>query len=181
MKWIWLVLLMVGCASSRKNFKADSVKAGEAAAIGVVKVFYNGKPMKEGCAVCLNSVNGPCQKLEEDGLVFQSLPVGQASVRRIVCHDVSGQHYNIEEATFQNPEGVNYFGEVQLHWTNKGGFKTSQMFGALGAMMDESKNDGKLTMNVTEGDFKSVVAEYESQTGTPKSKVKKSLVKYRLV
>lgn len=171
-----LVLGLSGCASSRKDFNEKSIKPGQAAVIGQVNIRYNGKLKNKQCYVCFNSVNGPCQKLDDDGLVFLSVPQGQGSLRRVECQDVSRQHYNLQDVVFNVREGVNYFGAVDLSWQNQGGFKATDMFGAIGAALSESKNDGTLQIRVREGEINKIVQEYERQTSQSKLTVNKSLL-----
>ncbi len=172
-----LVSILAGCASpTYKDFKTEKVKPTEGIAIGTVKIRYNGKDMSKGCAVCLTSVNGPCQSLAENGLVFLSAPKGESSLRRIVCSDVSAQHYNIQNVNFTIHDGVTYFGNVDIDWANAGGFKSSDMFGAIGAIVSESKNDGTIKVRVSDRNMKDVVEAYEQQTGQKTKPVKNLLV-----
>ncbi len=168
-------LFSLGCATTYKDFKTESVKPTDGVAIGKVNIIYNGKNLNEKCAVCLNSINGPCQSLTREGLVFKNIPKGEASIRRVACKDISMQHYNIQGANFKVLEGVNYFGHVDIHWENKGGFKASDMFGAIGAIVSESKNDGKIRMSVREGDLLEILRTYETQTKQVGTKVTKSV------
>lgn len=171
-----VVVFLSGCATTYKDFKPSQVKPEEGVAIGKVNIKYNGKDFNKECAVCLNSVNGPCQNLTPEGFVFKNIPKGEASLRRIACKDTSLQHYNMNGATFQVVEGTNYFGNVEIEWANKGGFKASDMFGAIGALVSESSNDGTIKMTVKEGNMGEVVKAYEDQT-KQKSKSTKSIVK----
>jgi hypothetical protein len=170
-------LLLSGCATTYKDFKTSDIKPNEAVAIGKVNIKYNGKSMNNECFVCLNSSNGPCQKLTEEGFVFQNIPKGVASLSRIACKDTSQQHYNITGANFKVADDVNYFGEVNIDWTNKGGFKTSDLFGAVGMLISEANNDGTIKMNIKEGNMNDVVKAYEQQTKLEKIKANKCLIK----
>ena len=71
----FISLSLVGCATTYKDFKPSKVKPDEGVAIGKVNIKYNGKDLNKECAVCLNSVNGPCQNLTEEGLVFQNMGI----------------------------------------------------------------------------------------------------------
>lgn len=170
-------LVITGCATTYKDFKPSKVKPDEGVAIGKVNIKYNGKDFNKECAVCLNSVNGPCQNLTEEGLIFQNIKKGESSVRRIACKDTSMHHYNIDGANFTQADGVTYFGQVEVEWTNGGGFKTSDMFGLIGAMVSESKNDGTIKMSVSPGNMAEVVKVYEQQTKLENIKASKSVVK----
>lgn len=172
-----LGLFLAGCATTYKDFKTAYIKPNEGVAIGKVNIKYNGKDLNKECAVCLNSVNGPCQNLTDEGLVFKNIPKGEASIRRIACKDTSLQHYNMSGANFQVGEGVTYFGQVDIDWANKGGFKASDMFGAIGAAISESSNDGTIKMSVKDGNIAEVVKAYEQQTKQEKIKATKSLAK----
>lgn len=166
-----------GCATTYKDFKTSEIKANEGVAIGKVNIKYNGKDMNKDCAICLNSINGPCQNLTEDGIVFKNIPKGDATLRRVVCKDSSMQHYNIEGAKFVVADDINYFGEVNIEWANKGGFKASDMFGAIGAIVSESSNDGTIKLSVKEGNMKEVVRAYEQQTKLENVKTSKTLIR----
>ncbi len=172
-----LGIYLTACATTHKDFKLADVKPTEGVVVGKVNIKYNGKDMNKECAVCLNSVNGPCQNLTENGFVFKNIPKGEATLRRIACKDVSLQHYNIAGATFQVADGVTYFGQVDIEWANKGGFHVGDMFGAIGAAISESSNDGTIKMSVKEGNMTEVVRAYEQQTSQEKLKPSKSLVK----
>lgn len=171
-----IAALFIGCASSRKDFKANDIKAGQAVAIGRVHIIYNDVKKNKDCAVCLNSVNGPCQKLEDDGVVFIPAPTGKTSLRRIACTDVSGQHYNISGAEFLLKEDVTYFGNIEIRWKNSGGFKASSMFGAIGAIISESSNDGTISMSVRDNDMSGLIQEYKSQTQLSSVNVNKGII-----
>ena len=169
---------LCSCATSTyKDFKVSQVVENEGVAIGKVNIKYNGKDSNKECFVCLDSVNGPCQKLTEEGFVFLNTSKGAASIRRIACKDTSMQHYNIEGANFTQSDGVTYFGNVDIAWTNDGGFKASTMFGAVGAMISESNNDGTINMACSPGKMSEVVAAYEQQTKQTAVQATKSIVK----
>ena len=158
------VLLISGCTTTYKDFKSSNVRSGEGVAIGKVNVKYNGKNMNRQCAICLNSANGPCQGLTDEGFVIQNVPVGDASIRRVVCKDTSLQHYNIDQASFLQKDGVTYFGQVDIDWANAGGFKTTDLFGLIGALISESKNDGSIKMTVSTGDPSATLKAYQKVT-----------------
>ena len=166
-----LSLYLSACATTHKDFKTANVKPNEGVVIGKVNVSYNGRDMTKECAVCLNGTSGPCQNLTEDGLIFKNIPKGPATVRRVECKDTSIQHYNITGADFTVADGVTYFGNVNIDWTNKGGFKASDMFGLIGAAISESSNDGAIKMAVRDVGMTEVVKAYEEQT---KEKIKPS-------
>ncbi len=174
---LMLLSLINGCATTRKDFKPTSVKPNEGTVIGRVVVHYNEKNFTPECSICFNSINGPCQKLLEDSIVVMSLPQGTAKLSRVACQDGSLQHFNIDNATFNVKTGVNYFGEINIHWQNAGGYKISSAFGAIGAMISESTNDGKLKMFVSEGDIRPVVKEYELLTKQKPIPLQKNLLK----
>lgn len=174
---LFLGLYLSGCATTYKDFKPTEVKPNEGVAIGKVNIKYNGKDMNKECAVCLNSINGPCQNLTDEGFIFKNVPKGESSIRRIACKDTSLQHYNLNGAIFQVAEGINYFGQVDIEWANKGGFKAGDMFGAIGAVISESSNDGTVKMSVKDGNMNEVVKAYEQQTKQEKIRANKSIVK----
>lgn len=146
-----ILLASAGCATTSKDFKSDSVQANEGAIYGHVKVIYNGQENTDHCSVCFDSVNGPCLKLDQSGVVVMKVDAGETSLRRIACVDTSTYHYNVEGATFVvAPHSKTYFGDVTVEWSTKGGFKVASLFGAIGAGIDEASNDGTLVMHVSD-------------------------------
>jgi hypothetical protein len=174
---LFFAVIITSCATTYKDFKMKHVEEGEGVAIGIVKVKYNGQEFTKNCSVCLNSVNGPCQGLTDEGYVFMNLKQGERSVRRIVCKDSSLQHYNIDGATFIQSPGITYFGQVDISWNNKGGFKASDMFGLVGAAISESRNDGQIQMSVSTGKLSEVIQVFKDQTKQESVKVSKSIAK----
>jgi hypothetical protein len=155
-------LSLAACATTYKDFKTANVKPGEGVVVGKINVMYNGKNHNKDCGVCFNSINGPCQMLTEEGYVIQNLPAGEASVRRLACKDVSLQHFNIDGANFKQAPGVTYIGQIEIDWTNKGGFKATDLFGLVGALIAESKNDGTVKISVAKGEPDETVRMCES-------------------
>ena len=118
------LLLLSSCATpTHSDFRVAQVKPGEGVAIGHVRVHYNGKPFTKNCSICFNGASGPCDKLTDDGLVFQPLPTGTNALRRISCFDSSSYGHTIEDAAFVQPVGAVYFGDVTIEWTNEGGYR----------------------------------------------------------
>jgi hypothetical protein len=170
--------MLVGCAAKTyKDFNPANLKPDEGIAIGKVAIKYNGKDLNTDCFICFNSANGPCQKLTNEGYVFQNVKKDGASISRVACKDSSMQHYNVTGATFTQGNSITYFGEVKIEWTNNGGFKTSDLFGAVGAIISESKNDGKIKMSVSRGNFADVVKVYSNQTKSENLKSSTSMAK----
>jgi hypothetical protein len=178
-KWMVFSLLLAGCTSTYKDLKPGQVLKDQGVAIGRVKVNYNGMNYTKECAICLTSVNGPCQKLTDEGIFFIHLDKGESNVRRLVCQDKSPQHFNMQGADFVIHEGVNYIGDLTFDWRNKGGFKVALMFGALGAIADESSNDGQLKLTVVNSmkSMDSLMSIYRKQMNDPKAQAKSSIAK----
>lgn len=174
---VFSVYFIGGCATTYKDFKLSNVKPSEGVAIGKVNIKYNGRVLNKECAVCLGSTagGGNCQNLTDEGIVFISLPTGEANIRRIACKDTSIQHFNLSGAKFQVGNGLTYFGQVDFEWANKGGFKVSDLFGAIGAAISESNNDGIVKMSVKDSGLPEVLRLYEQQTQQEKVKAVKSL------
>jgi hypothetical protein len=172
-----LLASLSSCATTYRDFKMKHVEKNYGVAIGTVNVKYNGKEFTEQCSVCLYSLDGPCQKLTKEGLVFLAVKQGENSVRRIVCKDTSQHHYNIEGATFTQGEGVTYFGRAEIEWQNAGGFKTTDLFGALGAVISATKNDGTIKMAVSPGKMPEVIKAFEEHTKQKNVMVNKSIAK----
>lgn len=141
--------LCISCASGAKDFKRTDVGANEGVILGRVHVVLNGIDETEHCAVCFNSVNGPCQKLEKSGLVVLALAAGPATFRRVSCQQKVEHHYHFEGADFRvAAQSKNYFGDIVLEWNNDRSFKPSALFGVFGAIADQSSNDGTIAMTV---------------------------------
>jgi len=155
----------VGCASTYKDFKPENVRADEGVAIGRVHVVYNGRPFTKDCSICFNSVNGPCQTLTPEGLVCQNLKKGTVSLRRVLCRDGANQHHAIKDATFELTEPVVYFGDVEIKWTNRGGYKPSAIFGLVGALADQATDDGDITISVDDDGAAAVAAAFAAAVG----------------
>ncbi len=173
-----LLLALVGCATTVKDYKAAEVKPDEGTIIGKVKIVYNGKDFSDQCFVCFNSVNGPCYKLEKDGQVIMRIKAGNTSIKRIACIDVSEQHYHMNGADFAVvPGSKHYFGDVVFHWKNAGGFKVSSMFGLVGALIDQSANNGSLKMTVSSNTTGASSAYRKIAGQSDKSPIKTTLVK----
>ena len=171
------IFLFTGCATTYKDFKLERVKEGEGIAIGKINIKYNGENFNKNCDVSFGSKYGPNQKLTEEGLMFLALEKGETNISRIQCVDTSIHHYNISGATFTQDDGVTYFGQIEIEWTNDGGLKTSDLFGLIGAAVSESKNDGSIQMKVTRGDVSEIVKAYGHHTMQEYIKVTQSLAK----
>ena len=171
--------LLSGCATTYKDFRVSDVNYKEGVAIGRVNITYNQKNYNSECAVCLyqtNGTGGPCQKLTEEGFVFLDILKGENSLGRVECKDTSIYHYNPVKAIFTQNEGVTYFGDVKIDWQNQGGFKGTDMFGLVGALISEAQTYGTFKMTVNEGNMKEVIKAYENQTKQEKVQVTKNLI-----
>ncbi len=184
MKKVCLVILsgiaLTSCAGSYKDFKPTDVKPDEGAALGKIQVRYNGKPYNGECTLCFvteenASAGGPCQKLTPEGYVFFAAKKGRNYPRRLECKDTSVQHNAIQRVVFEQGANPTYFGQIEVDWKNKGGFKVSSMFGALGAAIDESSHDGELSVRVTPGNAAEVIAAFEKQTGVKSARVQQKI------
>lgn len=166
-----------GCSNigTYRDFKMKEVEKGEGVVLAQVKINYNGANYNEYCTVCFNSVNGPCQKLTNSGLVFLNLEMGAGSVRRLACEDVSMQIYNIEGADFKVESGINYVGNITINWTNDGGIKITQGLGLLGAILDEMNNDGEIMMSISDKNKDKVIARFTKQVGYTPKKINRNL------
>src|SRR5712671_4524062 len=148
---LMILILAVGCASvpTQKSYKPEALLADEGAVVGRVKVVYNGADLTSKCAVCFRTVNGPCYQLDDSCFVAMTLQAGECSIRRIQCDKDGERHYHLEGATFQvTPSAKTYFGDVNIAWLNDQGFKPSQLFGFIGALVDQSTNDGQAGLSV---------------------------------
>jgi hypothetical protein len=184
MKLLNLVLLfvclnLVSCASTYKDFRTKEVSYKEGVAIGKINIKYNGIKYNKECAACFyttKGTGGPCQMLTDEGYVFIALLKGETKLGRVQCKDTSIYHYNPIGALFTVGEDVTYFGEVNIDWENAGGFKATDMFGAIGAAISESKIYGNFKMTTQIGNLKEVVDVYQKQTKQENVKVVKSII-----
>jgi len=145
------LFLAVGCTPTLKSYKPESLARDEGAVLGRVKVVYNGNDLTSECAVCFRSVNGPCYRLDTSGFVAMTLTAGGCSIRRIACNVGGERHFHFKGFRFDvAPLAKTYFGDVKVDWTNDQGFKPSQLFGLVGAIVDQSTNDGDAKLSVAD-------------------------------
>jgi hypothetical protein len=145
------LFLVASCTPGFKSYKPDSLARDEGAVVGRVKVIYNTKDLTSDCAVCFRSVNGPCYQLDSSGFVAMTLKAGGCSIRRIACNVSGERHFHFKGYAFEvAPRAKTYFGDVQIDWTNDQGFKPSQLFGLVGAIVDQSVNDGDAKLSVAD-------------------------------
>lgn len=171
---------LMGCVTSHKDFDPKKVKPTQGIVIGKVDVIYNSKKFNPNCRVCLGSGKGSeCQKLSDEGLVFMALEKGVNEITRFECQDVSPQAFTPSGVVFEVKEGVQYIGNAKADWKNAGGFKASSMFGLIGALVDESSNDGILTVSVSDQGYESVKSAYQNQIKAKNLNVGKSLIQVR--
>ena len=139
---------LAGCATTVADFKMSSVGSGEAAIAGRLTIVYNGNDFTQNCFVDFGEYR---YKLSAGGIVLFHVPRGWTALSRIDCKDSSLQHIRIRGAHFfARGEGwVTDFGDVAVHWSNSGGFKATSMFGLVGALIDESGDDGTATVEVS--------------------------------
>ena len=116
-----------------------------------MKVVYNGNDLTSECAVCFRTVDGPCYGLDASGFVAMTLKAGNCSIRRIACNVSGERHFHFNGFRFEiAPAAKTYFGDVRIDWTNDQGFKPSQLFGLVGAIVDQSINDGDAKLSVAD-------------------------------
>jgi hypothetical protein len=144
------LLVVVACTPGRENYKPESIARDEGAVIGRVKVVYNGSDLTSKCAVCFRTLDGPCYQLDASGYVAMTLTAGACSIRRIACNADGERHVHFKGYRFDvAPLAKNFFGDVRVDWQNEhSGFKPSILFGLVGAVVDQSTNDGDATLSV---------------------------------
>lgn len=172
-------IFLASCATTYKDFRVKDVSYKQSVVIGKINIHYNGKKLNEECAACFYSIKGnggPCQMLTPEGYVFLAVLKGETSLGRIQCKDTSVYHYNPIGAVFNVGDDVTYFGEVNIDWRNNGGFKSTDLFGAIGAAISEARVYGQLKMSVLPGNFAEVAGMYELQTKQEKVKITKNLI-----
>jgi hypothetical protein len=139
--------VVAGCATTSSDFRLSAVGSDDAAIAGRILITYNGEPFNENCWATFGTSQ---LKLSLDGVVLFSAPKGWVSLGALQCKDGSIQHFRVRGAHFyaRGNGWVNDFGDVQIIWVNDGGFKSSTMFGVVGAIVDESSDDGSVTVYV---------------------------------
>lgn len=155
--------MAAGCATTAADFRLDSIGPDEGAVVGRLKVLYNGKAYTEHCSV---GFGGEGYKLDGSGLVFFKAKRGPVALGGIACTDTSLYHYQFASGGLV-AEGrgvVTYFGDATITWHTDGGMKISSMFGAIGAAVDASSNDGQAVMAVA-NDPEPVRAAFVRQVG----------------
>src|SRR5689334_13635086 len=142
-----LLAALGGCAATVADFRMSSVGAGEAAIGGRLTILYNGNDFTQNC---LATFGDERYKLSPGGIVLFHVARGWTSLSRIDCKDTSMQHVRIRGAHFyaRGDGWVTDFGDVAITWNNAGGFKATSMFGLVGALIDESGDDGAATVEV---------------------------------
>ena len=151
-------------------------------AIGKIKVVYNGKNNPERCIVTIGS---KITRLAEEGLVFVALDEGNAEITEVNCrgeNDEISQNNNFENAKFTVSEGVNYFGDVTIIWSNPEPQSDASMglmiFGAIGggiAGAIQAKKDGTISMSV-EDNIEEVLIANKKQLGDETIQAKKTII-----
>src|SRR5439155_9055764 len=133
-----------GCTAGAASYRSHSFAPDEGAIVGRIKVAYNDADITSQCAVCFRTLNGPCYRLDVSGLVAMAVPAGTTSIRRIACDFNGERHFHLrgDAYPFEVAAGSKtFFGDVRIEWKNQQGFKPSQMFGLIGAIVDQSTND----------------------------------------
>jgi hypothetical protein len=142
-------LASAACATTAADFRLDAVRPDEAAVVGKLDVLYNGQRYTQNCSI---GFGGASYKLDASGLVFFKVKRGTHAPVRVACLDRSLYHYDFDSARLVG-EGygvVTYFGNATVVWQTDGGLKLSSMFGAIGAAIDASSNDGRAVMDVVD-------------------------------
>lgn len=140
-------LMAAGCATTAADFRLASIGPEEGAIVGRLKVLYNGKSYTQNCSI---ELGGASYKLDASGLVFFKTKRGPVPLGTVSCLDTSRYHYQFEGARLVVEGGgvVTYFGDATITWHTDGGMKLSSMFGAIGAAIDASSNDGEAVMAI---------------------------------
>ncbi|HAZ14669.1 MAG TPA: hypothetical protein DCY86_17905, partial [Bdellovibrionales bacterium] len=149
-------------------------------------IIFNGA-LKTGCTIQFEDMAQERHvfKLDETGNVALVLPQGKNTLRKIICSDVGPYTYMFSNNSFVNvgDGNITYFGKIEIDWKVDGGFKSSLLFGAIGAALDASKesSEGSAVMRLqTREPASSVVRDFVTLNGKIKrSKFKKGLLELR--
>jgi hypothetical protein len=157
--------MLPACAAQSTEFRLSDVDAGEAAIAGRLHVSYNGELSTRDCSACFNG-SEDCVLANEGGFVFHKLPVGRNAFVEVRCvRSASSYHHGFKPRYFNAPRGrVTYIGDFFVEWQTEGGYKTSMLFGALGAAIDEAGDDGRARLWVRDN-RKEVLRAFAKQTG----------------
>jgi hypothetical protein len=138
---------MAACATTASDFRIDSLRPDDGALVGKMEVIYNGQLYTDHCLIV---VGGTTYKLDESGLVLLRVKPGLLPLGVVQCQDTSPYHYAFQGANFvaEGNGALTYFGNATVTWVTTGGLKVSSMFGAIGALVDASSNDGHAIMSV---------------------------------
>jgi len=152
-----------GCVTTSASFRMSSVGTGDAAIAGRLTILYNGRLFNEHCQATFGDRS---IELSQDGIVLLRVAKGWTALQELRCRDVSGQHIRIRGARFvaRGDGMVTDFGDVAITWAAAGGFKTSHLFGLVGALVDDASDDGVATV-VVQGPAAEVRAAFRRQTG----------------
>lgn len=150
-----LLLVLSGCGAARRLDKSLDVSPNEAAIVGHIKIVYNGEDVTEGSAVLFNEFTWGTYgyQVPKDGWILMRLPLGTNHIARLgFAKFLKGQfHYDFQpgQTWFRVSEGgkTYYIGHINVEWAGTG-FKTSQMFGLVGALVDQASSDGTLKLGV---------------------------------
>jgi hypothetical protein len=142
-------LTSAACATTAADFRLETVRPDEAAVVGKLDVVYNGQRFTQNCSITLG---GAVYQLDASGLVFVKVKRGTHDQMRLACLDKSAYHYDFEGLRFDAHGGglITYFGNATVNWQTDGGLKLASMFGAIGAAIDASSNDGRALMAVVD-------------------------------
>jgi hypothetical protein len=152
---VGVIALLSGCATNRALGNSLETGATDAAIVGRIAIRYNGEDVTEGSALLFNEhmVGTYGYSVPKDGWILMSLPARVNHLNRLgFARAFKGTfHYDFQSSqtsfNIPSPGQTYYLGHITVEWTGKG-FKPSQMFGVVGAIVDESSNDGTLRLVV---------------------------------
>ncbi|MCH8157625.1 MAG: hypothetical protein IID18_07750 [Nitrospinae bacterium] len=179
-----VLIFSFGCAkrASYKEFKPLEVGDDQGVAIGKIKVVYKGK---ENFQQCIVTIGSKITLLSKEGLIFVALDEGKAEITEVNCRDENdkiSQNNNFKNAEFTVSNGVNYFGDVTIVWSNPEPQSAASMIlmvlgpigGGIGGAI-QAKKDGKISMSV-EDNMEEVLNVYKKQVGDETIQAKKKIV-----
>lgn len=161
------MVLLASCATTKEDFRVQSVDPDERIVVGRVRVFFNGVNRTEDAKVCFTA--NKCVRLDHDGLVFSSVPAGSVELKYVGVNDVSVHYHKLELPKFKtgNPGTVTYFGDLVVRWEAPGGLKVADLVGVglFRSLFDSIQDDGEVREITVKDNYATTVGRFHARHG----------------